>query len=435
MAELINRLLTREVLQSLCPRPKGGAKGAIWDGYVDALLSPRGLALLNMYGVTTKLRVAHLLAQVLHESGGLTIVYESGAYSAKRIVQIFGVGRHTAAVTPNEAAKLAHNGPALFERVYGLGNPRKARELGNTQKGDGWRFRGTGLIQTTGRASHEEFASKIPCDLDKLCEPLNSLNAALLEWDEKKCNVSADKDDIKAVTKKINGGQNGLADRRNYLAKAKRLLDSLPTEARKPKLVDPPRPPEEVVIGDETPSVQALQELLVRAGYVVPIDGKMGPKTEAALAGFQVNHGLPATGKGDMATWEALRDVKPVERQVDVQKLEETSRTIQLAASLRSWFAWGWRLVVTAFMTLAGWLGFGEESTPLEVAEKAAGNAERANDLVTKLNLPDGFGHWWVWVVLALIGIGIICYFGKRKANGIIAARIDDAQTGANLAV
>jgi len=427
--------LTRDILQSLCPRPKEGAKGRIWDGYVEALTSTQCADLFAKFGLTTKLRLAHFLAQTMHECMGMTLIWESGNYSAKRIMQIFGVGKHSAAVTQSEAARLAYNGPALFDRVYGIGNPRKAAELGNREKGDGWRFRGCGCMQLTGRWAHETYAKKIGCPVDELEKPFNSIYGALLEWDEKKCNVSADKDDIKAVTKKINGGQNGLADRRNYLAKAKRLLDSLPTEARKPKLVDPPRPPEEVIIGDETPSVQALQELLVRAGYVVPIDGKMGPKTEAALAGFQVNHGLPATGKGDMATWEALRDVKPVERQVDVQKLEETSRTIQLAASLRSWFAWGWRLVVTAFMTLAGWLGFGEESTPLEVAEKAAGNAERANDLVAKLNLPDGFGHWWVWVVLALIGIGIICYFGKRKAGGIIAARIDDAQTGANLAV
>jgi len=72
-------------------------------------------------------------------------------YSAERLMQIFGVGRHSAAVTPAEAERLAHDERAIAERVYGLGNPRKALELGNKEQGDGFRYRGCGLMQTTGR--------------------------------------------------------------------------------------------------------------------------------------------------------------------------------------------------------------------------------------------------------------------------------------------
>jgi predicted chitinase len=220
-------VLTRELLQKLAPRPSNAAKAKIWDGYVSALTSPEAQRLFATFEITTKLRLAHLLAQWCHECSGFTLIWESGAYSAKRIVQIFGVGRHSAKVTAAEASRLAYNGPALFDRVYGLGNPRKAQELGNTQKGDGWKFRGCGIVQLTGRGAHESYAEEIGCAVSDLEKPINAIHGALLEWKEKKCNVPADKDDIRAVTRKVNGGTNGLADREMYLAKAKRLLSGL----------------------------------------------------------------------------------------------------------------------------------------------------------------------------------------------------------------
>jgi putative chitinase len=248
-------ILTRDVLAKLAPRPKDAAKAKIWDGYVDALTSRRGNELLAKFSITSKLRLAHLLAQWLHESGSLTLIWESGAYSAKRIVQIFGVGRHSAKVTAAEASRLAYNGPALFDRVYGLGNPGKAKELGNTHKGDGWKFRGCGIVQLTGRGAHEQYAEEIGCAVGDLGKPINAIHGALLEWQEKKCNAAADRDDIVAVTKKVNGGRNGLAERQMYLAKAKRLvanMDSsvgLPAEEIEPEdapvadMVDPTKTP------------------------------------------------------------------------------------------------------------------------------------------------------------------------------------------------
>jgi predicted chitinase len=220
-------VLTRDVLAKLCPRPKDAAKAKIWDGYVAALTSPDAHRLFGTFEITSKQRMAHLLAQWCHECSGFTLIWESGAYSAKRIVQIFGVGRHSAKVTAAEASHLAYNGPALFDRVYGLGNPRKAKELGNTQKGDGWKFRGCGIVQLTGRGAHEQYAEEIGCAVSDMEKPINAIHGALLEWREKKCNVAADRDDILAVTKKVNGGTNGLADRKAYLSKAKRLLGGL----------------------------------------------------------------------------------------------------------------------------------------------------------------------------------------------------------------
>lgn len=426
--------LTREVLEKIAPRPSSLAKAKIWDGYVAALVSAEGGALFAQFGVITSLRMAHWIAQTAHESGNYTIVYESGAYSAKRIMQIFGVGHHSAAVTQAEANRLAGNGYALFERVYGLGNPRKARELGNTKPGDGWTYRGTGLIQTTGRGACEAFAAKIGCAPDQLNIPINSLHAALLEWDEKNCNAAADHDDIVAVTKKINGGRNGLAERRVYLAKAKRVLAGVdfgdaPAPMPVPKPANAP-----VEIGDEGGSVKELQELLVRAGYVVPVDGIMGPRTESATAGFQVNHGLPGTGIADSETWKALRETVPVERKVDDKKLAQNSRIWQLADRIFFWAKWTGRTIFASLAALFG-VGQGDPATGLDVVEQTTGTFDRVNGILSRFHWPEGLRDPKALFLIAAVLAALLAWGIARIAKSIKDARKDDAVSGANLSV
>ena len=92
--------------------------------------------LLATASVVTPLRLGHFLAQVLAETGDLTIEYENMNYSADRLLQIFGVGHHSSAVTYDEAQRLAHHPEQIAERVYGYHSP-KGKELGNTLPGDG----------------------------------------------------------------------------------------------------------------------------------------------------------------------------------------------------------------------------------------------------------------------------------------------------------
>ena len=94
-----------------------------------------GASLFERHGIKTPLRMAHFLAQAMQETGSFTVLRENMSYSAPRMLEIFGQ-RHSAKVTAAEAPGLARNPEALSERVYGLGNPRKARELGNTKPGD-----------------------------------------------------------------------------------------------------------------------------------------------------------------------------------------------------------------------------------------------------------------------------------------------------------
>lgn len=183
-----------------------------------------GDALLEKHGINTPVRLAHFLAQCLHETGGLTIEWESGAYSAERLLQIFGVGRHSAGVTPEEAKALSRNGPAIFERVYGLGNPKKAKELGNTRPGDGWRYRGGGILQTTGGGNYRRMGVKCGVDFynhpELVISAEHALKPALAEWTEGGLNSKADVGDLRGITRRINGGYNGLEDREYWLKKA-----------------------------------------------------------------------------------------------------------------------------------------------------------------------------------------------------------------------
>jgi putative chitinase len=181
--------------------------------------------------------VAHLMAQISHECGGGTIVRENMSYSAPRLMEIFGVGRHSAKVTEAEAAKLARHPEAIAERVYGLGNPKKAKELGNTEPGDGWRFRGGGDLQMTGRAAYAKFGAIAGVDLvadpDRIADPEISFRIAVAEFVALGCVEPARKDDLRTATRRVNGGINGLADRQVWLRKWKAALAD-PSEAAEP---------------------------------------------------------------------------------------------------------------------------------------------------------------------------------------------------------
>jgi putative chitinase len=181
---------------------------------------------LTRHGINTSpLRLAHFMAQVLHESGGCTVLVESFRYKVPRMLEIFGVGNHSAAITPAEAETLAGKPSELAERVYGLGNPKKAKELGNVDPGDGGKFIGRGLMQVTGRAAYAKFGKVLGVDLvanpDLAADPRFMLSIAAAEWNEKGCNAFADADDIVKVTKAINGGRIGLKERRAWLVKTK----------------------------------------------------------------------------------------------------------------------------------------------------------------------------------------------------------------------
>jgi putative chitinase len=279
------------LVKSVAPNARSNYLNAI-DGSAD---------LLNQRGINTPLRLAHFFAQALLETGGFTVLRESMDYSAPRLLQIFGVGHHSAAITESEANALAHNEQALAERVYGLGNPAKARELGNTEPGDGFRYRGNGVLQMTGRGAHRSTGAACGVDFegnpDLATTAEHALKPAVQEWTEKGLNAFADRDDIRTITLRINGGFNGFDDRQAWLVKLKKALiaaGDLPAGAE---------------IGSPNDDVRALQTDLntLGANPRLDVDGVLGPTTAAAVKAFQAAAGLKPDGIAGPVTLAAIK--------------------------------------------------------------------------------------------------------------------------------
>lgn len=216
----ISDLLTRTlaVLARVAPRAH--------PNYLQAIRE--GGPLFEQHGITTPRRMAHFLAQAMTETGSFSVLRESMNYKVPQMLKIFGVGHHSAKITAAEAPSLAHNEKALSERVYGLGNPKKARELGNTEPGDGFRYRGNGVMQMTGRDAHRRRGQANGLDFEGNPElatlPEHALKPALQEWADGNLNHFADIDDIHTITLRINGGLNGFPERKAHFA---RLLPML----------------------------------------------------------------------------------------------------------------------------------------------------------------------------------------------------------------
>lgn len=182
---------------------------------------------LPKYGIAdSRLRLAHFFAQILHESGCLRFDMENLNYSSDALLKVFGKYFSSR----EEADAYARQPEKIANRVY-------ANRMGNRTEasGDGWRFRGRGLIQLTGRANYRAFAEWVGDDrvVDEpdLVASEYAVHSAVFFWDRNNLNRFADKDDVVGVTKKINGGGNGLAHRKELLNKASGLLTMLELRA------------------------------------------------------------------------------------------------------------------------------------------------------------------------------------------------------------
>jgi len=195
------------------------------------------------FGIDEPTVVAHLMGNISHENGAGTIIRESGNYSAKRLVEIFGAPRSSAGVTPAEAEAIQHNEKAIFERVYNLPkSPKLAKELGNRIPGDGFNFRGNGDLQLTGRASHERIGKLIGEDLvnhpEMLADPKISFRVACAEFKALGCIPWAKKDNTTKVRRLVNGGTNGLAEVGVWVRKWKEALPGVEPPAWAPRAAD-----------------------------------------------------------------------------------------------------------------------------------------------------------------------------------------------------
>ena len=177
--------------------------------------------ILPIYGIEDLLAVASFVAQVGHESSHLNILEENLNYSAEGLLRVFPKYFRD----PEIAKRYARNPNAIASRVYAnrMGN-------GDESSGDGWKYRGRGAIQCTGKQNYEKcslelFDNAILLDEpDMLLEPRYALMSACWFWRSRNLNEFAH--DIIATTKKINGGTHGLQDRTELYELAQEILDA-----------------------------------------------------------------------------------------------------------------------------------------------------------------------------------------------------------------
>ena len=200
--------LTKEQLKQLLP------KNPYIDQWHHALSQ-----LLPDYEINTPQRIAAFIAQCAHESGNFIFLSENLNYKAESLVKIF-----SKYFKDIETAKQYEKQPAkIANKIYAdrMGN-------GNEASGDGFKYRGRGLIQLTGKTNYTWFAASLEITPEEAAEYTQTFEGAAQSacwfWETNKLNQWADKGDIEKMTKIINGGTIGLEDRKKHYAHALHVL-------------------------------------------------------------------------------------------------------------------------------------------------------------------------------------------------------------------
>jgi putative chitinase len=252
--------------------------------------------MFQKYEINTVNRIAGFMAQTAHESSDFRILEENLNYSAERLLQVFPRYFGKGKADPNQYAR---NPQRLANYVYMDANRTKSGALGNTQPGDGWRFRGGGIKQLTGRTNYTAFARDIGMTAEQAADYVRTKRGAFesAAWFWKRNNLAryADRDDIDGMSKRVNGGTIGLQDRRNRYQRAKTILAAAPprpTPAPAPSVPAQPSPPPSNSSGTVYPTVKrgsphkSLVERIQRA-LRIHADGVFGIQTDQAVRSWQ----------------------------------------------------------------------------------------------------------------------------------------------------
>ncbi|MEK6637801.1 MAG: peptidoglycan-binding protein [Pseudomonadota bacterium] len=258
-------MISAAQLKMLFPR----ASSAHIDTFAAAHVS-----LFARYGIDKNLfRRDFFLAQIGHESAGMSIERENLNYSAARLMVVWP----RRFPTLDSAQSYAGNPQKLANFVYSGRNGN-----GTEASGDGFLFRGRGYMQLTGREGYREAGSRAALDLisspDKVFATDHALNVALAFWKWKGANAVCDSGDFKAVTKIVNGGTIGMPERVAWLDKVRRVLAEPPPRKLQPNV-----------------ALNILVQKALRArGYIGigAADGVIGSRTTAAIADFRLKKGL-----------------------------------------------------------------------------------------------------------------------------------------------
>ena len=245
------------------------------------------------YGITTERRIAHFISQCAHESNNFRSLSENLNYSEKALNAVFG--RYFGAAPKRNAAEYARNPQLIANYVYQ--DEFRKYKMGNVNPGDGWLFRGRGLKQLTGRENYTRFGESIDITAEEAADyvstPKGAVESACWFWDTNNLNDIADTDDVKRMTKKINGGSIELADRQSRYTKAMEILGNPVSIAAADDTDDEIDLSDIGVLrrGSRGEGVKLMQEALGLGA-----DGIFGPGTERSLKAWQLSQGLEADG-------------------------------------------------------------------------------------------------------------------------------------------
>ena len=185
------------------------------DEWYDAMV-----AMFPKYDITTEARVAGFIAQTAHESANYKVLSENLNYSAKALDAIFGKYFKRA----GRDAQQYHRQPEkIANTIYA-----NRMDNGNTASGDGWRYRGGGILQLTGKYNYTAFGKSVGMSAEDATDYVRTKEGAIESacwfWKENNINKYCDSNDIVRMTKRINGGTIGLADRKKHYAHALEVL-------------------------------------------------------------------------------------------------------------------------------------------------------------------------------------------------------------------
>lgn len=235
--------------------------------------------ILPLWEIDTPERVAMFIAQCGHESNNFKVLTENLNYSADALNKLFPKYFKNA----NRDAAPYHRQPRKIANVIYAGR----MDNGDTTSDDGWKFKGGGILQLTGRYNYTQFGKEVDKTPDEAVEYVRTkkgaLDSACWFWDTNGLNKFCDARDIKGATKRINGGFIGLEDRKKHYDHAMEVLGGTWEPS---KVVY-----ETIRLGSRGPTVKAVQEELEIAA-----DGVFGRGTESYIKAWQEKNGLVQDG-------------------------------------------------------------------------------------------------------------------------------------------
>ncbi|MEL7041641.1 MAG: peptidoglycan-binding protein [Pseudomonadota bacterium] len=258
------------------------------------------------YEINTALRVGHFLGQGLIETGWLRYDAENMNYSEAALKNTFRIYRND----PDLAKQHARKPELIANTVYG-----GRSDLGNREPGDGWRFRGRGFIQLTGRANYTKFGEITGLDLvndpDLIRRDLKeSVRVACAFWQTNGLNTFADQNDASKVSRGVNRGNPHHSAPANHEDLRILWTNTALSLTQNPDQFRPDPTPNETPtwhVGDRSDAIKMLQADLTQLGYNTNgVDGIFGQATRRSVLAFQAEHGLPVTGEADKATVDAI---------------------------------------------------------------------------------------------------------------------------------